>query len=844
MTSLRFHFRALLGPASLGLALLACVLGYRAYYPGPDPGRALPDVSPVASPHAGVASRAVLFIVNGFHPGHAFDAAVMPTLAELAAAGASGIARTDAVTTTAPRMFSMMTGLPARLAPAHEVRAHSLPSLVAASGRGIALAGDPTWIAQFSWLTPPADRHEVHEDGTQNENEASPADEDTAAVEFVLAKLADPRYGLAVVHLGSVDDVGHTATPHGKAYLQQLGFVDGLLRRVRDAVDPRTTLLLVTGDHGMASQGTHGGEEQARRTPYVLVGPEVRAGAIANVPQTALAATLLTALGLPMPPISEHGPVTALFSWDEREARERRGAYFDAKVKAAGGGGLPLGLTPDTDEALLNRRLNEDLFERRAAGFDLRLLTVLVAAVGLAAGLVALRVAKRRPITGTVASPRSLARAGLVIFLLALVVRLGWVLSLPDAIAWPDEREFLKIARRLVAGHGFVSTSYRANPVFPAFLAGVFGVFGESLVMARGAQAVLGALTCLVVFRTATVLIGPAAGTLTGLMLAVYPPHIYLSGVFYVECIYTFLCALSLHLGIRTLGSRHRFALACLCGLACGAATLTRAIFVVYVPFLAAALLWAAWPAWRRQLVACAVIVLTCAATILPWTLRNYAVYGRVIAVSSGFGTKLWQGNNELADGGAHDRELTWDTPDWRARLARLDPVSQARIGRRYAEIARRVSAVEVETGDRYLASDAVLGPLALEYMAMHPQRTAELFLRKIVTLFSAFSKTITTNGDGSDRNRLVATVVYYPIFVLALAGAWIARDRHRALGAVYLFIVVTTVVYGLLNTCTRFRLPLDPYLVMFAAVTLVHLGRRSETVRLFVPARASGDRR
>jgi hypothetical protein len=49
--------------------------------------------------------------------------------------------------------------------------------------------------------------------------------------------------------------------------VQQLTFMDGLLQRMAAAVDPRTTLLLVTGDHGMAARGTHGGEEEARLTP-------------------------------------------------------------------------------------------------------------------------------------------------------------------------------------------------------------------------------------------------------------------------------------------------------------------------------------------------------------------------------------------------------------------------------------------------------------------------------------------------------------------------------------------------------------------------------------------------
>ena len=55
-------------------------------------------------------------------------------------------------------------------------------------------------------------------------------------------------------------------------------------------------------------------------------------------------------------------------------------------------------------------------------------------------------------------------------------------------LTWDDEREFTQVARHLVAGDGFVASSYRANPVLPVYLAAVFRVFGESYAVARLGQ--------------------------------------------------------------------------------------------------------------------------------------------------------------------------------------------------------------------------------------------------------------------------------------------------------------------------------------------------------------------
>ncbi len=424
----------------------------------------------------------------------------------------------------------------------------------------------------------------------------------------------------------------------------------------------------------------------------------------------------------------------------------------------------------------------------------------------------------------TLRALRSATHRLVLVFALALVVRAAWVATLPDTLVWPDEHEFVAVARHLAAGDGYVSGSYRANPVLPLYLAAVFRVAGESFAAARLGQAVMGALTCVVIAATATRLLGPQVGIVSGVLLALYLPHVYLSGVFYVECLFTLLVALTIWCAVRSLDDGPRIRWLVATGASAALAALTRPIFLAALPLLAVAIAWARPAAGTRRLAAAAIVVGTTVLGIAPWTARNYRVLAAPVVVSAGFGTKLWQGNNEGAVGDADDRELSFREDVWKARVAALPAPERAAVEARYRDAARRIDTLRAATGDYYAASDAVLGPLAVAFITSHPDRAAVLFAHKLRTFFLPFSKTLVTTVDTTVPKRALATVAYVPILLLAVLGAWWSAGRTRGLAVIYAVVCSLTGTYALLTTCTRFRLPLDPYLIVLAAAAVVEL--------------------
>jgi 4-amino-4-deoxy-L-arabinose transferase-like glycosyltransferase len=379
-----------------------------------------------------------------------------------------------------------------------------------------------------------------------------------------------------------------------------------------------------------------------------------------------------------------------------------------------------------------------------------------------------------------------------------------------------DEYYYLVVASNLVNGRGHVyGASSRAlrPPAHPYLLSKVVETNRPLRWNEKTGAAVLDidalrpvlllqiALGTLLVLATALLgrtLFGPREGFLAGLLAALYPTFIAYSHYLFSETLFAALVTTGL-VGVVYGAQRGGLALAAVTGLVFGAATLTREIAL---PVAGVCALW--WvvvsrPGARRGAALRGAVLVVCAGLIVvPWTLRNVAVLGRVVPVS----TVGWMAT---AEGNSLE--------DWQW----LDTSSP---GRR--EFRREYMAIDGEMARADFARQRTFERIRAE----QPLWLAEKLVRNVPLLLSpdAFSFIKLRRGSYGEvspwtRGWLrVATLGSYGVVFLAgvLGIATSPGGGRRTLALLVLAVAVSIHVFA--NATPRFRMPWMPILMVFAS--------------------------
>jgi hypothetical protein len=190
------------------------------------------------------------------------------------------------------------------------------------------------------------------------------------------------------------------------------------------------------------------------------------------------------------------------------------------------------------------------------------------------------------------------------------------------------------------------------------------------------------------------------------------------------------------------------------------------------------------------------VLLAAAALTILPWTARNAAEFGAFVPVATNFGQTL-EGtyNAESAD-----HYYRWRSP------RRLPPERRAEL--RAMNEAER-SAALTRDGWRYIRAHPEAPPVVvLENSA----RMAEI---------DPGGRSVLERVIGSRRLMHVSVAGFVICAALALAGAFTQRAR-TAPRSVWLMPVLLWASAGALAVgFSRFRAPIDPFLVLLAALAV-----------------------
>jgi 4-amino-4-deoxy-L-arabinose transferase-like glycosyltransferase len=407
--------------------------------------------------------------------------------------------------------------------------------------------------------------------------------------------------------------------------------------------------------------------------------------------------------------------------------------------------------------------------------------------------------------------------AAALVFAFALVPRIIVALRLPAAVLWPDGERYMWVAENLLNGYGFGSLvrNQLSVPTQPLLIAAVGLLFGHSYVALRCFFAVLGAATCVLGFALAKRLFGPVAAAIAGVTLAIYPQYVYLSALFeYPQTFFIFSMGVTFVLFYEFLESKRMWALAT-SGLFLGLSILSVPTAILFAPLLLACL-------WFRRpsgvLRYAAILVAAISIPVGAWTARNYALSGELILVNQAGGINFWIANNETYYKFGKEGVIPACAPGHEESRFCVEFTAFTALGRRLGS--------QGLSEDQVIAlADKAAWRNGIAFLRESPGRFALLTFRKFLQFWGPRPDAV-TRGDAypGRASTWIAVASYLPVLVLGLIAIYVSARRWRELLPIYAYFAVWSVAYSVFLPTTRYRLPLDFFLIIFSAYTLSSL--------------------
>jgi len=380
----------------------------------------------------------------------------------------------------------------------------------------------------------------------------------------------------------------------------------------------------------------------------------------------------------------------------------------------------------------------------------------------------------------------------ILFFIVAWVLRIAYLSSRAERliifgwIDWWDE-----MAQNFLIGRGFLaenpfggSQPFYAlrGPIFPVFLLFNHLLFGNNFFLIKVMICLLNALTIFLIYDIAKGIFEKKIGLFAAAISAVFPTFIYFSIVSAPDILATFLLAITISLLLR--GSRNNsYLINAIGGIALGLTILCRSAYIAFLPFV---LFWQGFVASSSSRGRKSVIIfLFTLLTMMPWVVRNYRIMHAFIPLSTNGGWVFWSANNPYMNKGPRGQCMPTEIENLKEKLKRMS---------------------EVE-------ADSYLRQITFSYIRKNPL----LYCQRALNRFGRFWALFPHKKYYSYSFWLGSGVIYIPLFLLAFVGALFAKEKQKDCSLFYFLFLSQTIVNMVTRACIRYRLPIEPYLIILA---------------------------
>lgn len=427
------------------------------------------------------------------------------------------------------------------------------------------------------------------------------------------------------------------------------------------------------------------------------------------------------------------------------------------------------------------------------------------------------------------------------ILLLSVLLRVAVALYMGNSVVplpgVADQESYHHLAQRLLGGHGFTvgenwwPVTQAGEPtahwsyLYTLYVTAIYFLFGVHPLAARVIQAVaVGLLMPWLAFRLARKLFAPTLpptvperergveiGLIAAGITAVYIYFFYYAGALMTESFYmtAIMGVFDIALSIQQ-NRKATWAQWLLLGTLLGITVLLRQLFMLFIPFL---LLWLWW-AVRPNLLKLAFPLVITILFILPWTLRNQRVFNQFVLLNTNSGYAFYWGNHPIYG-------------------ARFIPILPEEMGSYIDLLPKDLLRQNLSEA----ALDSALLGRAVDEILADPMRYILLSLSRIPPYFTFWPTS--DSGVVSNVSRVASFGLFLPFMAWGLGrtlrynyGSWRAW-LASPFALLYLFALVYTGIHVLTWTLVRYRLPIDAFLVIFAALALSALAHGMKRVRV-----------
>jgi 4-amino-4-deoxy-L-arabinose transferase-like glycosyltransferase len=384
-----------------------------------------------------------------------------------------------------------------------------------------------------------------------------------------------------------------------------------------------------------------------------------------------------------------------------------------------------------------------------------------------------------------------------LIFVVALAARIEVLRNLLPSHAWINFypwNEPSRIAWSLVSGFGFsspwphtpIAPTAQQPPVFPFLMAAIFKIAGAyslpSLWIATSLNALFSACTAVLILQIGKRDFGDATGILAAWIWSLWVYEAVVCVRLWESSLSALLLCLTLW-WLPKLAASQRWWAWCMFGILAGFSAQTNTTMLALFPCFYVWLWMKSGARFRysRKLLAASIAVFILA--LVPWTVRNYLAFHRLLPLRDNFGLELWVGN--------YDGAIEAQPYPYPRAFPLIDPTEYNQLGE------MRFMDLKLQAG--------------LQFVREHPGH----FLR-----FTAYRCYFFWTDPKASW--------WFVPSLLAWAGMALALRRDPVSASPFaLVMLIFPLVYYVTHTFPSYRHPMEPVVLLFASFASLHLANR-----------------